>query len=308
MNPGSGSPREWGPYEQLFVRYDEDQKALWYHLAPRSRPCFNLDLLAELKQFHRKIEMVNHNAFHSEDRSSDLDVESLPIRYTVIASSVPGVFNLGGDLHLFSKLIRNGDREGLFHYAEACIDVLYPNAVNFDMPLTTITLVQGDALGGGFEAAISSNVVIAEKSAKFGLPEVLFNLVPGMGAYSFLVRRTTPDLAEKIIMSGELLTAQKMHNLGLIDEVVEDGQGEQAVVRFIRKHRKRGNAHEAMNRIKKCINPVTYEELIQITRIWVDAALKLTSRDLRMIERLVQAQNRRAGIRKVEPKALEGFG
>ena len=71
------------------------------------------------------------------------------------------------------------------------------------MPLTTITLVQGDALGGGFEAAISSNVVIAEKSAKFGLPEVLFNLIPGMGAYSFLVRRTSPDLAEKIIMSGE---------------------------------------------------------------------------------------------------------
>ncbi len=304
MKPGGGSPREWGPYEQLFVRYDEDHKTLWYHLAPRSRPCFNLDLLVELKQFHRKIEMVNH----SSDYSSEHDADSLPIRYTVIASSVPGVFNLGGDLHLFSKLIRDGDREGLFGYAKACIDVLYPNAVNFNMPLTTITLVQGDALGGGFEAAISSNVVIAEKSAKFGLPEVLFNLIPGMGAYSFLVRRTTPDLAEKIIMSGELLTAQKMHSLGLVDEVVDDGQGEQAVLRFIQKHRKRGNAHEAMSRIKKCINPVTYEELIQITRIWVDAALKLTSRDLRMIERLVQAQNRRAGIQKAAPKALEGFG
>ena len=174
--------------------------------------------------------------------------------------------------------------------------------------MTTITLVQGDALAGGFEAAISSNVVIAEKSAKFGLPEVLFNLIPGMGAYSFLVRRTGPDLAEKIIMSGELLTAQKMHNLGLVDEVVEDGQGEAAVNRFIQRHRKRGNAHEAMSRIKKCINPVTYEELIEITRIWVDAALKLTSRDLRMIERLVQAQNRRAGVQKTEPKALEGLG
>ncbi len=128
MNPGSGSPREWGPYEQLFVRYDEDQKALWYHLAPRSRPCFNMDLLAELKQFHRKIEMVNHHAGHSSENSSensfDHDVASLPIRYTVIASSIPGVFNLGGDLHLFSKLIRNGDRDGLFRYAEACIDVL----------------------------------------------------------------------------------------------------------------------------------------------------------------------------------------
>ncbi len=304
MNPGSGPPLEWGPYEQLFVRYDKDQKALWYHLAPRSRPCFNLDLLNELRQLHRKVETVNH----ASDHATDPGVDSLPIRYTVLASSVPGVFNLGGDLQLFSKLIRSGDREGLFAYAKACIDVLFPNAVNFEMPLTTITLVQGDALGGGFEAAISSNVVIAEKSAKFGLPEVLFNLVPGMGAYSFLVRRTGPDLAEKIIMSGELLTAQKMHNLGLVDEVVEDGQGEQAVFRFIKRHQKRGNAHEAMSRIRKCINPVTYEELIQITRIWVDAALKLTSRDLRMIERLVQAQNRRAGAQKPAPKVLEGFG
>jgi len=300
MNTGNGLPTEWGPYEQLFVRFDNDQKALWYHLAPRSRPCFNLDLLKELRRFHHQIERVNH--------ATDSGVDSLPIRYTILASSVPGVFNLGGDLQLFSRLIRDGNREGLVGYATACIDVLFPNAVNFEMPLTTITLVQGDALGGGFEAAISSNIVIAEKSAKFGLPEVLFNLIPGMGAYSFLVRRTGPDLAEKIIMSGELLTAQKMHNLGLVDEVVEDGQGEQAVVRFIQRHQKRSNAHEAMSRIRKCINPVTYEELIQITKIWVDAALKLTSRDLRMIERLVQAQNRRTGIQKPAPKALEGFG
>ncbi len=300
MNPGSGLPREWGPYEQLFVRYDEDLKALWYHLAPRSRPCFNLDLLSELREFQQKIKMVNH--------AHDAGVDAVPIRYTIIASSVPGVFNLGGDLQLFSKLIRNGDRDGLFQYAKSCIDVLFPNSVNFHMPLTTISLVQGDALGGGFEAAISSNVVIAEKSAKFGLPEVLFNLIPGMGAYSFLVRRIGPETAEKIIMSGELLTAQKMHNLGLVDEVVEDGQGEEAVARFIQRHRKRGNAHAAMSRIRKCINPVTYEELIEITKIWVDAALKLTSRDLRMIERLVQAQNRRSGIRKTAAKALEGLG
>jgi DSF synthase len=300
MSTGNGLPMEWGPYEQLFVRFDKEQKALWYHLAPRSRPCFYLDLLKELRRFQHQIERVNH--------ATDSGVDSLPIRYTILASSVPGVFNLGGDLQLFSKLIRDGNREGLFAYAKACIDVLFPNAVNFEMPLTTVTLVQGDALGGGFEAAISSNIVIAEKSAKFGMPEVLFNLIPGMGAYSFLVRRTGPDLAEKIIMSGELLTAQKMHNLGLVDEVVEDGQGEQAVVRFIKRHRKRSNAHEAMSRIRKCINPVTYEELIQITKIWVDAALRLTSRDLRMIERLVQAQNRRTGVQKPTPKALEGFG
>lgn len=300
MNPGTSIPEEWGPYEQLLVRYDENQRALWYHLAPRSRPCFNLDLLNELRTFQHTVEMVNHKP--------DASGGSLPIRYLILGSSVPGVFNLGGDLQLFSRLIQKRDRDGLFGYAKACIDVLYPNAVNFEQDMTTVTLVQGDALGGGFEAAISSNVVIAEKSAKFGLPEVLFNLVPGMGAYSFLIRRTSPDLAERIIMSGELLTAHKMHSLGLVDEVVEDGKGEEAVVKFIQRHQKRGNAHAAFSRIKKCINPVTYEELIQITKIWVDAAIQLRDRDLRMIERLVQAQNRRAARRPAEPKAMEGLG
>lgn len=301
MKSDNKIPTVWGPYNQVEVDYDTQQKALWYYLSPQARPCFDLEMLAELRHLQEKIVGIN-----------DADVDTPndpPIRYMVLASRTPGVFNLGGDLQLFSGLIRNHDRDGLFHYAKSCIDVLYPNAVNFEQPLTTISLVQGDALGGGFEAAISSNVVIAERSAKFGLPEVLFNLIPGMGAYSFLIRKTSPDIAERLIMSGELLTAEEMHELGLVDVLAEDGEGELATVNFIRRHQKRGNSHVAMNRIRQCVNPVTYQELIRITKIWVDAALKLTSRDLRMIERLVQAQNRRAEY--VEPtaaKAMEGHG
>jgi len=287
MNPKLGLPRIWGPYEQLEVQYDPEPRLLWYTLTPRGRPCFNLDLLDELRRFQHRVEQVNLGQGRSE--------HLLPIRYLCLASNVPGVFNLGGDLELFAGLIRQRDRDGLFRYAKACIDVLYPNAVSLEQPLTTITLVQGDALGGGFEAAISSNVVIAEESAKFGLPEVLFNLFPGMGAYSFLIRRVSPDVAERIIMGGELMTAARMHELGLVDQVVPDGHGRRAVVNFIHRHQKRANAHAAMNRVRQVIDPVTYEELIAVTRIWVDAALKLTSRDLRMIERLVAAQNRRLG-------------
>ncbi|HPF71185.1 MAG TPA: crotonase/enoyl-CoA hydratase family protein [Candidatus Krumholzibacteria bacterium] len=287
-----------GSYEQLIVRYDEQFGAVWYTLEPRDRPCFNLDLLEELRQFQLRIESVIREAAARGER--------LPVRYTVLCSAVPGVFNLGGDLNLFAELIRRQDRRALFRYAKACIDVLYPNAVNFDQPLTTITLVQGDALGGGFEAAVSSNVVIAERSAKFGLPEVLFNLVPGMGAYSFLIRRTTPDTAERIIMTGELLSAHDMRELKLVDRVVEDGTGEAAVLAFMREHSRRSNAHAAMGRIRRCINPVTYEELIGITRIWVDAALQLTERDLTLIERLVQAQNRRLERAAAGRQAMEG--
>jgi len=275
----------WGQYEQLNVRYEPEQRAIWYTLNPVDRPCFNLDLLAELAHFQARLSEYSQEAIDSGN--------CLPIRYTILESGVPGVFNLGGDLELFYGLITRSDGEGLFAYAKACIDVLYPNAVNYNQPLTTISLVQGEALGGGFEAAISSNIVVAEESARFGLPEILFNLIPGMGAYSFLIRKTSPDIVERLITSGEIFTARQMLELKLVDEVVADGEGVSAVRGLLARHRRKGNAYSAFGRVRQCINPVTYEELIRITRIWVDTALQLGPRDLRMIENLIRAQDRR---------------
>ena len=84
----------------------------------------------------------------------------------------------------FRELIQCQDAEGLRDYAISCIDVVYTNATNYELPVTTISLVQGDALGGGFEAALAANVVVAERGCKMGLPEILFNLFPGMGRLS----------------------------------------------------------------------------------------------------------------------------
>ena len=271
-------------FKQLRVRYDARRRALWYVLAPRRRPCFNRELLAELREFQRQL--VNANALAMDTG------HQLPIRYTILASATPGIFNLGGDLALFARLIRARDRDALLQYATACIDVLYPNAVAFDQPLTTVSLVQGDALAGGFEAALSSNIVIAERSARFGLPEVLFNLIPGMGAFSFLIRRVSPDIAEALILGGKVFTAQQMHEMRLVDLVIDDGLGAAAVDDYLDEHHKRANAYSALRRVNRLVNPVTYEELIAITRIWVDAALQLSDRDLRMIQRIVQAQDR----------------
>lgn len=288
-----------GAYDQLEIRYDAQQRAVWYTLAPHNRPCFNLDLLEELRQFQHRLKSVI--------RQADNNGQPNPVRYIVLASKVPGVFNMGGDLRLFSKLIRASDRDGLFRYAKACIDVLYPNAVNFKLPVTTISLVQGDALGGGFEAAISSNVIIAERGAKWGLPEVLFNLIPGMGAYSFLIRRTPPHVAENIITTGQMMSSDEMLELKIVDRVVDPGEGEKAVVDFINRHQRRTNAHTAMSRVRQCVNPVTYEELIDITKIWVDAALQLSERDLLLIERLIQAQNRlNTPAEEAPSRAMEG--
>ena len=211
---------------------------------------------------------------------------------------------MGGDLEILSRLARGGDIEGLRAYAKACIDVVYSGMRNHHLPITTISLVQGDAMGGGFEAALCNNVVIAEKRARFGFPEVLFNLFPGMGAHKLLSRRLNPGRVEKLISSGNMYGAEELHEMGLVDVVADDGDGENAVYQFVRNHSRRTNAFQSLLRVRDRLHPVSYEELIAIADIWVDAVIMLEERDLRLIERLLKAQDRIVG----SPGAKEMVG
>ena len=182
---------------------------------------------------------------------------------------------------------------------------MYPRIRNYFCPtLTTIALVQGDALGGGFETALSSDVIIAEESANLGLPEVLFNLFPGMGAYSLLSRRLGMRAAEDLILSGRILSAGKLHEMGIVDVLAKDGQGESTAQEWIRKNQKRRNGFQAVFQARQHVHPIEREELDRITDVWVDAALRLEDRDLKMMSRIVRSQMRRMdGLNAQEPQA-----
>jgi DSF synthase len=225
-----------------------------------------------------------------------VDVGGVPskVRYYVCGSRAPRVFNLGGDLALFVLLIKARDRDALAHYARLCIDNMYPRTQNYFSPtLTTISLVQGDALGGGFECAMSSDVLVAEESAQLGLPEILFNLFPGMGAVSLLSRRIGARAAKELILSGQVLPAAKLHEMGIIDVLAKDGQGEATVAEWIAKNDRRRNGMQAVQRAFQQVSPVTREELDAVADTWVDTALRLEDRDLKMMSRIVRSQMRR---------------
>jgi DSF synthase len=224
----------------------------------------------------------------------EIDGEMRDVNYYVTASRTPGVFNLGGDLSLFVMLIKTRDRGALAHYAKLCIDVQYPRSQSFFSPtLTSISLVQGDALGGGFECALASDVIIAEESAQMGFPEILFNLFPGMGACSFLERRIGLRATEELILSGKMLPAYKLHEMGVVDVLAPNGQGETAVRDWITSNAKRRNGMQAMHRSRQFVRPVTRAELDGIVELWVDAAMRLGERELKMMSRLARAQARR---------------
>lgn len=264
---------------QLKTYYDAKNKIGWFLMNGAPRPSFTLRLLDDLNDY---IEDVKQEMADSNGEKYD---------YLVVGSDVEGVFNLGGDLELFRKYIAAGDRQGLQDYAIKCIDILYQNMFHYDLDLRTISLIQGDALGGGFEAALSSNIIVAERGVKMGLPEVLFNLFPGMGAYSLLSRKIGFAAAEKMILSGCLYSAEQLYDMGVVDVLAEKGEGEVAVYRYIKNAAKSSNTFQSIQKLKDICNQVSYKELVDIATVWADSAMKLTSKDLRMMERLVRRQN-----------------
>ena len=274
------------PNSQYQTEFEPAMGTIWGYFNPRGTACFSLGLLKDIREHDAALEA---NGGRVEIEGQWCQASSY-----VLASRTPRVFNLGGDLALFVLLIKARDREALAHYARLCIDNMYTRIQNFRSPsLTTISLVQGDALGGGFESALSSDVIVAEESAQMGLPEILFNLFPGMGAYSLLARRIGMRAAEELILSGRILPAAKLHEMGVVDVLVKDGAGQTAVREWIARNARRRNGLQAAYRAKRQVHPVTREELDAITEVWVDAAFRLQDRDLKMMGRIVRAQLRR---------------
>ena len=270
---------EPGQSNPLKIHYDPKYRVSWCLMKSQPRPCFTKELLSE---FHEYIRVVKQDMRDSKNEKYD---------YIVLGSDIPGVFNLGGDLKLFREYIQSGNRDGLFNYAIRCIDILHENISHLGCDLTTIALLQGDALGGGFESALASNVIIAEKGVRMGLPEVLFNLFPGMGAYSLLSRRIGTAKAEKIILSGKLYTSEELYEMGVIDILAEKGEGEMEVYRYIKSANRYSNSYGAIRRVRDICTRISYDELIDVAKIWTDAAFKLNEKDMRMMGRLIKRQD-----------------
>jgi len=270
-------------YGELDLTLNPRDEAIWCYMQPAGPPSFTPTLLRELISMRATLQRMFANLPPGE---------AAPVKYFVSGSRIPGIYNLGGDLGFFIACIRERNLEALRNYAHDWADVVYHMTVGFHLPLITIGLVQGDALGGGFEAALSFNVLVAEKSAKFGLP-VLFNLFPGMGAFSFLSRKLDAARAQKMILSGRIYSATELYDMGLIDVLAEDGCGEKAVRDYIAHHSRHHTVHCCIRDVGMRVNPFSLEELLDIADIWAEHAMRLQESDLRYMERLASAQPRR---------------
>jgi DSF synthase len=287
MRDAAGLRMPYGKASSQFqTEFEPATGTVWGYFKPRGTACFSLGLLKDIRE--------HDNALALQGGRVEIEGGQHAVNYYVCGSRVPGVFNLGGDLALFVLLIKSRDRDALAHYARMCIDNMYARIRNYYSPnLVTISMVQGDALGGGFECALSSDLVVAEESAQLGLPEILFNLFPGMGAYSLLARRIGMRAAEQMILSGRLASAKELHEAGLVDVLAKDGQAESAVQDWIARNARRRNGTQAVLRARQLVHPITRQELDAIADVWVDAAFRLEDKDLKMMGRIVRSQMRR---------------
>lgn len=261
----------------LRTEYIDSLRTIWMRMNYVGRACFTPCLMKDVRLQQRLV------------ASSSKDVDFL-----VVASEMPGVFNLGGDLDLFRRMVISRDRENLLAYATDCIEGIYFAIDACRSGIVTIALVEGEALGGGLECALSCDIVVAERGVKMGFPEMMFNMFPGMGAYPLILRRAAPHIADELIAGAQIVTSERLHELGLIDHLAEPGQGERVVRRLIAQIKSKHNGYIGYLRAKRhSPYAIQYEELLRQTEEWVDCALGISDRDLRLMELLVESQDRR---------------
>jgi enoyl-CoA hydratase len=96
------------------------------------------------------------------------------------------------------------------------------NAID-DAPLTTIAAVHGVTFGGGFELALTCDLIIADKMARFCFPELRLGLIPGFGGIPRLKRDLGNAIVRDLLLTGRSINAVKAQSLGLVSQVVAEG-------------------------------------------------------------------------------------
>ncbi|MFZ1840010.1 MAG: crotonase/enoyl-CoA hydratase family protein [Dokdonella sp.] len=217
-----------------------------------------------------------------------------PIHYVVMRSAHAEYFSLGGDLAHFHGCITRGDRKSLHAYSASCADMLHDWSSLLATQATTIALVQGRALGGGFETALAADLIVAEEHAEFAFPEILFGLFPCTGGMSLLAQRIGARAAERMLGDARVHTASALKELGVIDEICARGEGELAVERLIAGHARQRPARLMLQRSRHRMTELSRRELHAVVDEWTETAMRLDHRELRVMDALVRLQRGRA--------------
>lgn len=147
------------------------------------------------------------------------------LRVVILSSALAKAFCVGADLKE-----RNAFSDDDLAVQRPIARAAYGGVLNLPMP--TIAVVEGFALGGGCELALSCDLIIASTSATFALPETGVGLVPGGGGTQLLPRRVGSSRAAELIFTGRRIDGRRAHQIGLADELTPAGSARTVAVEW----------------------------------------------------------------------------
>jgi len=157
----------------------------------------------------RTIEELQHALLEARDDAA--------VRVLILTGSGDKAFVAGADINeLAQQTAVNGKEfsifgQGVLHLLET-------------MGKPSICAVNGFALGGGCELALSCSIRIASKNAKLGQPEVKLGIIPGYGGSQRLARLCGKGVAHELCLTGEMITAEEAQRIGLVNQVYESAE------------------------------------------------------------------------------------
>lgn len=210
------------------------------------------------------------------------------VRAVIVHSTVRGGFCAGADLReLYEGILSRPESEhepGLRDF----LDRIHRVANLLDtLPVPTIAVVHGICFGGGFELALTCDVIIVERSARFCFPELRLGIVPGFGGIPRLKRELGNGVVRDLLLTGRSINAKKAVAIGLASQMVPPGKGLEAARATAAQATKFDP--DAVETTKRFIKSVPYAELEREKQHFLRLALRPNLR--RALQRFVESDD-----------------
>jgi DSF synthase len=266
---------------EVELAYEPEIRTLWITIQPELKPVFTLQLLDSLVKVQSTIAAL----WGARER-----YHRAPVRFLAFRGTGP-FFTLGGDLDFYLDCLAKNDRAALLEYARLSAEGAIWNAGGLDGLVVTLSTIHAKAIGGGIDAPRSCNVMIAEEQASFVYPEIKFNHFP-ITAVAILSRRMGQRAAERMLLSGEEMSAEAFMAAGGLEAVVPTGTGESWIRKYCAEalpiHAAKTALFSAFNRRSGDLR----EELGHLGEIWTDCMLRLSPSAISKLQRIAQTQDR----------------
>jgi enoyl-CoA hydratase len=187
----------------------------------------------------------------------------------IIHSGMKSGFCAGADLRELYERSETMDKSAAVQGVRDFLERIHRVLNRIDgSPLSTIAAVHGVTFGGGFELALVCDLIIADKMARFCFPELRLGLVPGFGGIPRLKRDLGNAVVRDLLLTGRSFNAAKAQQIGLVSQVVSEGEALRAARATAAQMGKFDRATAAA--AKAFIKPIPYDELRREIDIFCD--------------------------------------